>query len=296
MNLEYLQSFYMTVKNNSISKAAKALHLTQPAVSMQLRNLENEFGTALLIRSNKGVELTEEGKIVFDYADTLLSIQGNIERDIKSLQENIPKLLIGSCKTVGEHALPCSIYTFKHKHKEVDISMTLHNSCDVIEMLKDHTINLGIIQHDPEDETLILQQIISDELVLVGAGNDVPHTVTLDELIEMPLILREQDSGTFKTLCSSLENHALNCDCLNIIYHLNSPGAIKSSLLAGKGFSFLPRLIVSGELKDGSLKEIHVENFQIPAGYFMAQRSKCTLSKHEDMFKDFILSSKRGFC
>ena len=113
MNLEYLQSFYVTVKSNSISKAAENLHLTQPGLSMQLKNLEKELGVTLLNRSNKGVEMTEEGKVVFDYAHTILDIKGNIERDLKSLHETVPTLIIGSCKSVGEYALPCSIYTFK---------------------------------------------------------------------------------------------------------------------------------------------------------------------------------------
>lgn len=86
MNLQYLKSFYITVKVNSISKAAKILHLTQPGLSMQIRALEKELQVSLLNRSNKGVNLTEAGKIVFDYAGTILSLQENIERDLKTLK------------------------------------------------------------------------------------------------------------------------------------------------------------------------------------------------------------------
>ena len=81
MNLQYLRAFYVTVKVNSISKAAKTLHLTQPGLSMQIQSLEKELQVSLLNRSNRGVELTDAGKIVFDYADTILSLQENIERD-----------------------------------------------------------------------------------------------------------------------------------------------------------------------------------------------------------------------
>ncbi len=80
MNLDYLRSFYITVKCNSISKAAKHLHLTQPGLSMQIQNLEDEVGAMLLIRSNKGVELTEEGRIVFEHAATMLSLESNIKK------------------------------------------------------------------------------------------------------------------------------------------------------------------------------------------------------------------------
>lgn len=86
MNLQYLKAFYVTVKLDSISKAAKNLHLTQPGLSMQIQNLEKELGVTLLTRSNKGVELTEAGKVVFDYANTILSMQDNIERDLQNLK------------------------------------------------------------------------------------------------------------------------------------------------------------------------------------------------------------------
>jgi transcriptional regulator, LysR family len=78
MNLDYLKAFYTTVNCNSISKASKLLHITQPALSMQIQHLENEFNATLLIRSNKGVELTEEGKIVFEHAKSMLSLEKNI--------------------------------------------------------------------------------------------------------------------------------------------------------------------------------------------------------------------------
>ncbi len=197
MNLEYLKSFYITVKCNSISKAAVALHLTQPGLSMQLKNLENEIGAMLLIRSNKGVELTEEGKVVYNYANTILSITGNIERDLKSLQENNQKLIMGACKAVGEYALPCSVYIFKKFYKEVDINLELMNSTGVIKNLLDHTINIGIIQGDPRNDDINIQYIISDELFLTGSTSSTSkEVITMEELKKMPLILREKTSST----------------------------------------------------------------------------------------------------
>ncbi|MFD3156951.1 LysR substrate-binding domain-containing protein [Haloimpatiens sp. FM7330] len=296
MNLEYLNSFYTTVKFNSISKASRALHLTQPGLSMQLQNLEKELGASLLIRSNKGVELTEEGKVVFDYADTLLSIQGNIQRDLKNLQQTRPKLLIGSCKSVGEYALPCSIYTFKHLHEEVDINMEVTNSTDVIEKLKKHTINIGIIQYDPQIDDIVTQTIVSDELLLVGNYNDSPKQISIEELKEIPLILREKNSGTRYLIENALQNKGIELEDLNVIYDLNSPEAIKSSILAGKGYSFLPKLIIQQELKNCSIQPIVVDDLKIPINYYVASRKKYSFSQHEQLFVDFVISRKRGFC
>ncbi|SHH02776.1 LysR family transcriptional regulator [Tepidibacter thalassicus] len=296
MNLEYLKSFYITVKCNSISKAAKNLHLTQPGLSMQLQNLEKELGVNLLIRSNKGVKLTEEGKVVFDYAHTLLSIQGNIERDLKNLQQDKPKLIMGSCKSVGEYALPCSIYTFKQLHNEVEIHMEVNNSTEVIEKLRKHTINIGIIQFDPKVDDIITQTIVSDELILVGTCCDSPKQISIEELKKIPLILREKNSGTRYLIEKALQKKGIDIKELNVIYDLNSPEAIKSSILAGKGFSFLPKLVIQQELKEHWIQQVIVDDLTIPFDYYVASRKKYTFSQYEQMFVDFIVSSKRGFC
>lgn len=296
MNFEYLQSFYVTVNCNSISKAAANLYLTQPGLSMQLKNLEQEFGAKLLTRSNKGIGLTEEGKVVFNYADTILSIKQNIQRDLKSLKQDNPKLIIGSCKSVGEYALPCSIYTFKKLHKEVAINMQVTNSCDVIEKLRDHSINIGIIQGAPEDNSISTLNIISDELILVGNISNNKKVICLEELKKLPLILREKGSNTRALLKTALEKRGLNAQNLNIIYDLNSPEAIKSSISAGKGFSFLPKLIVRKELKEGSLQQLQVDDFKISFNYFIAFRKNYKFTEYEQKFVDFIISSKRGFC
>jgi DNA-binding transcriptional LysR family regulator len=296
VNLEYLQSFYVTVKSNSISKAAENLHLTQPGLSMQLKNLEKELGVTLLNRSNKGVEMTEEGKVVFDYAHTILDIKGNIERDLKSLHEIVPTLIIGSCKSVGEYALPCSIYTFKKFNKDIDIHMQIDNSEEVIKKLCDHTINIGIVQKHPENNSISTKTIISDELVLVGSTYNDKNKISLEELRDLPLILREEGSGTREIILNSLEEKNIDLKNLNVIYNLNSPEAIKSSISSDKGFSFLPKLIINKELKKNYLKQIDIDELKIDFKYYLIYRKNYRLTSYEKRFVDFIISSKRGFC
>ncbi|WP_315115432.1 LysR family transcriptional regulator [uncultured Clostridium sp.] len=296
MNLEYLQSFYTTVNYNSISKAAFHLHLTQPGLSMQLKNLEKELGTSLLIRSNKGVKLTEEGKIVFNYADTLLSIKDNIERDLKNLQQDRPKLLIGSCKSIGEYALPCTIFVFKKLHKELDINMEVNNSYEVIKKLCDHSINIGIIQDDPKENSLDIEYITSDELILVGNNNEDIEHITIEELKKLPLILREESSNARYLVKNAFQEKGVLLEDLNVIYSLNSPEAIKSSILAGKGVSFLPKIIVKNELKKGLLKHITMDEIKIEFNYYLAYRKNYAFDRYEQMFVDFITSNKRTFC
>ncbi|HJF36646.1 MAG TPA: LysR family transcriptional regulator, partial [Clostridium perfringens] len=172
MNLTYLRSFYTTVKCNSISKAAKQLHLTQPGVSMQIQKLENDINFKLLNRSNTGVSLTSAGEIIFEFAESMLSIEDNLQKKLDELKNINSKLIISCCKSLGEHVMPCSIYTFKEIHYKTDISMEIDNTSDILKKLTNHETNIGIIQGKPSDcKNLELIPLMTDNLVLVGGRN-----------------------------------------------------------------------------------------------------------------------------
>ncbi len=296
MNLQYLKAFYITVKLNSISKAAKELHLTQPGLSMQIQSLEKDLGVTLLTRSNRGVELTEAGDVVFDYAGTILSMQDNVERDLQNLKSNKKDLIIGSCKAVGEYALPCSIYVFKHDNLNIDINYTISNSDDVMKNLVDRTINIGIVHGSMNKRNIKLEKITSDRLLLVTSLPIMKNKVTLNELKSLPLIFREEGSGTRDTILQHLLTKDIKQKDLNILYELNSMEAIKSSVISGKCISFIPELTIKRELKDGILREIEIEDLNIQSDFYIAYREDHQFTAFEGRFIDFIKSSKRGFC
>lgn len=296
MNLQYLRAFYITVQLNSISKAAKELHLTQPGLSMQIQSLERDLGVTLLSRSNRGVELTEAGEVVFDYANTILSMQDNIERDLENLKINKKDLIIGSCKAVGEYALPCSIYIYKQDYRDVDITYDVANSETVLENLSDRTINIGILHSAMKKNNIKTEKITSDRLLLVTSLPIVEDTISIGELKKLPLIFREEGSGTRATIKQYLSQHNVKIKDLNIIYELNSMEAIKTSVISGKGISFIPELTIKRELRDKVLREIKVENINIINDFYIAYREDYQFALFEKEFINFIKSSKRGFC
>ena len=112
----------------------------------------------------------------------------------------------------------------------------------------------------------------------------------------LPLILREDGSGTRDLILSSLKEKNINLRDLNVIYNLNSPEAIKSSISSNKGFSFLPKLIIKKELKEHYLKKIEVDGFKSDFNYYIVCRKNYILTSYEQTFVDFIISNKRGFC
>lgn len=296
MNLTYLRSFYTTVKCNSISKAAKQLHLTQPGLSMQLQSLENDIGESLLTRSNKGVSLTDEGKLVFEYAESMLSLQDNLERNLKNLKNKKSKLFISSCKSIGEHILPCSIYTFKEIHFNIDIAMEIDNSANVLRNLTNHATNIAIIQDMEVPDIITTIPIMPDNLILVGSKNISEDSISLRDLTKLPLVLREEGSGILALLRKALQNNLVSLDDLNILISLNSLESIKSSVASGRGYSFLPESVVTHELRTGTLKRISIDNLEIPYNYYIAFRKNYVLTEHEEKFLKFLTSSKRCFC
>ena len=296
MNLDYLRSFFSIVESNSISKAAKKLHLTQPGLSMQLQSLENEVGAKLLIRSNKGVELTEEGQVVYEHASSILSLENNIKKNIKDLKQKKSILSICACQSLGDYVLPCSIYTYREIYTELEIFLEVYNSSTVIEKLLNHETNIAIITGEYEAEGITTVPILEDNLILVS-GPDVEYdNISLYEIMEIPLILRDDHSGSRVLLKNMLEKHSINIDDLNSVLSVNSPESIKSSIISGRGFAFLPEITVRAELRSGCMKKINIKDFDTNFNYNLIYRDNCTFSTHEERFKKFISSSKRCFC
>ncbi|MGL4344719.1 MAG: LysR substrate-binding domain-containing protein [Cellulosilyticaceae bacterium] len=296
MNLQYLHSFYVTVKANSISKAAKMLFLTQPGLSMQLQALEKELGANLLIRSNKGVELTKEGQVVFNYADKILALKDNIERDLDAVKSEREDLLISCCNSVGEYALPCTLYIYKKDHDLVDIDLQVCNTFEVVKNLTDLSSNIGIVQNLFQHPNLHFEPFYSSHIVLVGGDKHTPSHITLEELQQLPLILPTEGSGCRQDVMSTLSTHGINTDQLNIIFEASSLESIKSTVSAGKGYAFFPSFAIQKELAHQMLVPIAIENLHFSSHFSICYRNDHVLTPFEKDFINLLCSNHKGFC
>lgn len=296
MNLDYLKSFFVTAQCNSISKAAKKLHLTQPGLSMQIQNLENIIGAQLLIRSNKGVELTDEGRVVFEHASSMLSLESNIHKNIKELKTKNNILSISSCNCLGAYVLPCSIYTFKEIYPDLKVSLEVCRTRTVINRLLNHETNIGILTSEYEVPGLSIEPFMEDSLILVSSPNTDYTSISLEELKNIPLMVHSEDSSLNKLLSESLESSNLTLDDLNIALTMNSSESIKSTITSGHGFAFLPSITVRKELRSATLKKININDLDTKFNYYFAYRENHSFSLHEQRFKKYILSKKRCFC
>ncbi|MCU9814286.1 LysR family transcriptional regulator [Paraclostridium sp. AKS73] len=296
MDITYLKSLYVTAKCNSISVAAKKLHLSQPGLSFQLQSLESSLGKTLLQRSNKGVTLTPEGEIVFNYAKSILALEKNMRKDLLELDEMKNQLTIGACSSLADYALPCSAYTFKKIYENIDINILSLTSCEVLEKLRNHEINIGIIQSLESVEDMVEVPIIKSDVILVCNYNLPISSINLDSLTTLPIITRETNSTINKFIARDLKTHGQDFENLNIQFTLNSDEAIKRTLIHSGSYAFLPEIVTKHELHDKYLKKIFVKGLSLQCNYSLVYRSDYNLKYHEKSFIDFITSGNRCFC
>jgi len=257
----------MVTRQQSFSKAAKLLHMSQPAVSTQVKNLEEYYQGQLLTRTPQGVTLTKAGEVFYNYAQKILDLQDEMEQQIESVfQHENNQVVIGASTTIGNVALPCSIYLFKEQFPEVELCLNIANAEEVLNMVMTDVVDIGVVEGDPESSALKSLQVASDELVLIvppqhPAEGDI---ISLQDFLKQPLIMREDGSGTRKILAAALARHGYSVNQLNVITEMKNIYAIKSAVEAGLGGSVMPLLAVRKEAYTGTLKVLRIKDMDMP--------------------------------
>jgi len=306
LKLSQIEAFYMVIRSGSISRAARQMHLTQPALSLQIRDLEEYFCVQLLERTNKGVKPTPAGELVYYYGQKLMSMKATLCSEIEKLQSSTAKQLrLGASTVLGGYALPCSIHSFKEKFPHAQINLSLANSQAVLEALMEGNLDIALIEGPlPEGVVLSADEFVSrsigeDDLVLVGAPALIPEgreAVTLAELRGLPLLLREKGSGVRSAIEKALLVQGVQPGELNVMMEINSLDAIKSTLGMGKGYSIISYIGVRKELYYGTLKALTVEGLSYRNVFTMLHKRSAFLSPLEKAFIDFMRSKDKGFC
>lgn len=306
MNLAQIESFITVVRAGSFSKAAKVMHLTQPALSLQVRDLEDALHVQLLERTHRGVKLTKAGEIVFSYGERMLSMQKNMLRELELQRaNNTEQLRIGASTTLGSYAVPCSIYIFKERYPNAKINLTVSNSAQILKGILDGNLDVALLEGPLDtkhnmNKDLVVRGIGTDELILI-----VPPTgewaerkaITLEELKELPLIVREEGSGMRKAIESALAQHGLGLADMNIVMELNNLDAIKASVEAGRGVALISRIAIRKELRHLSLHAVRVTGISFVYQFTIVHLKMQGLDPLLQAFIAFIRSPKeRHFC
>lgn len=258
-----LQVFHSVAKLLSFTKAAESLHMTQPAVTFQVRQLEEYFNTRLFDRTHNRINLTDAGKRVFEYADTIFRIYNEMDNAVREITGDVNGILIvGASTTIAEYMLPALLGDFKTKYPDVNLRLRVSNSDGIVAMVENNVIDLGVVEAAVTNKNLAVELCRVDRLVAVVPPNhELADREILDirDLLKYPYICREEGSGTREVILAYLEQVGMSTSELNIIMELGSPEALKGAVEAGIGVTIISRATLNKELKLGTLVAIDLD-------------------------------------
>jgi len=252
-----LQVFHTVARLLSFTKAAETLHMTQPAVTFQIRQLEEFFNTRLFDRTHNRISLTQAGERVFEYADRIIALYAEMESKVRDLTGDVSGILIiGASTTIAEYVLPSLLGEFQEQHGGINIRLKVSNSTGIVHMVEDNSVDVGIVESPVTNKNLAVEVCWNDKLVLVCPPNHAmakKSKVTVDDLMGLPFICREEGSGTREFICEYLAKKNIQLTDLNLSLEVGNPEAIKSAVEAGLGVSIVSQATIVKELKLGTL-------------------------------------------
>lgn len=255
-----LQAFHAVAKHGSFTKAADALCMSQPAVTFQIRQLEEHFDTRLFDRANGRISLTPAGVVALQYVERILALSTELDSKVKELTgREVGPLVIGASTTIAEFLLPRVLGEFKGRHPGIVPQLIVANSEVVQARVAERSLDLGFIEGDSHLRTLMSEVCCEDELQVICAPSHAlarHDTLTLRTLAEHAYISRELGSGTREVIDHHLQKSGLPADTLQTVMEASSPEALKGLVATGLGFTIMSRVATEKEVRLGDLVRI----------------------------------------
>ena len=269
-----LKVFHTVAKRLSFTKAATDLFITQPAVTRHIQELEQHFKVQLFERQGNQIKLTRQGQVMLQYTEQLLTIYRKMEFDLNSFSDIHKGILhLGASTTISQYVIPSALAEFHKKYKDVEVKLLNGNTEQIEHALLNNDIDLGIIEGKSKNKGIKYTEYCKDEIVLVSNINQAKKPViTIAELKNIPLLLREAGSGTLDVIAYALKPFALNFSQLNIEMELGSTEAIKTYLRNSDCMAFLSVPSVFTELSNNVFRIIDVEGLTIERFFYFIER------------------------
>jgi DNA-binding transcriptional LysR family regulator len=261
-----LRVFRTVARYNNFRMAAEELLLTQPAVSQQIKALENEVGTALFTRSAGRVALTAAGEILLPYAERLAALAQQAQTAVQdSVGTHTGRLTIGASQTIGQYLLPRLIAGFAADYPAISIEVESGNTQQVVKALIAGRIQLGLIEGPAMRSEVHAEPFAEDHLVLITAASHPWADEPMDaaSLRDATLLLREQGSGSRRIAERALESAGIRMRDLHLGMTFDSTEALLSAVEAGLGVAFVSRWAVRNQFALGTLRPVHVRGLEL---------------------------------
>lgn len=287
-----LKVFCTVAETKSFSKTSEIIHLTQPAVSLQIQALEEIYETKLFDRSSSFINLTPSGEILYKYAKDILNLYAETEKEIGKITGLIKgSITIGASTTIGNYVLPTLIADFRKKHPKIKINVFIGNTKRIVDLLNSGGVDIGLVEGETLKHKMKTDPIITDELTFI-----VPpfhpwakkKVVSILEVTKEPFILREEGSGTRQMIEKYLSSHGINTGDMRIALVLGSTESIKEAVESGMGISIVSKWAARKEVKYGSLKLITPKEEKILRNFSLIMQKSAVLSHAVDEFLAYL--------
>jgi LysR family transcriptional regulator, transcriptional activator of the cysJI operon len=291
--------FRAVAQQHSFRKAAEELYLTQPAVSLQIKALEEDIGVQLFDRTGTRIALTEAGKVLLGYALQSHALFAQAEQEIAALSgDHAGALALGASTTVAQYILPRLLGEFSREHPRVHPTMISGNTEQIVEAVEGQKIELGLIEGPARSRDVKTEPFLEDELVLiVPAAHEWAEvkSVSCTEIAAAPLLMRERGSGTRRVVEIALARQGVKTNSLHIVMELDSTEAIKSAVEAGLGIGFVSRWAMQKDSRlDSSFRIVEVKALRIKREFLLASPAGPVPSGLAQEFRKFLLSRAGG--
>ena len=288
MKINTLNMFVKLIDTGSYSEVAEKLDLTQPAVSMQIKFLEERFDTDLIIKENGKLKLTPPGKVVYSEAKKIVnSWEKIIYRVEESKNKSYQEIVIGSSTIPSEYLLPDILAEFDSKEINIRSSIKVGDSEEMIELLEKDKVDVIIVGYKPENPKYEVKKIAKDELKLIVPKNHkyaTENDITINNLKNEKMLIREVGSGTRKAMLEGLKEGGININDLNIKCEMGSTEAILAGVQAGLGVSFVSKLASSKAHNCSRVQEVNVKDMNFKRNFYLAYNKN---RKNEEIIEKF---------
>ena len=286
MDFHQLRIFSEVYRLRSFTRAAEALHISQPTISEHIKNLESELAASLFDRLGRTIIPTTTAELLFPRAQQLLDSLHRLHDDLVRARDEVRGAIVLGASTIpGTYIVPARVVEFSRLHSQVTFEVIIEDTAQITQMILDHQLFCGIVGARTFSDKLSYQTFVRDELLLVGRPELCPKgAISADKLRKLPFLLREKGSGTRSCMEEHFGGIGIYPGDLSEVAILGSTAAIKEAVRQGLGVSVLSRLAVQEELENGSLKEIPVTGLKMSRDFFLVHHSQRTLPAHYQAF------------
>lgn len=292
VDIDKLETFLRAAETLSFSETAKQLHLSQPSVSNQIKMLEKRLGVTVFIRTNTGLELTEAGRVLLPWARRLMHDSNNLQAMMASIQEDVVGELRITCSTTaGKYVLPQMAARFCRRFPGVKVRILACTPEDVTLKLMEGEAHIGVLSREILDAGLESQEFFRDTITLIVPANHrwaYRKVIEPGELLEEPLIIREETSGTRRVVLSELAKFDIGLNDLNLFMELGNAEAIVRTVAAGHGIAFVSTLATACPLERGNVVDLSVDGLDLKRRIYMVRKVISSPHRPRDAFWGFI--------